>query len=84
MRIDGACHCGNIAFRAEIDPTQVYVCHCTDCQAISGSPFRWAVPVAAEDFDLLRGTPKAYAKTGDSGRTNIRRSAPTAPRRSIR
>lgn len=70
MNIDGACHCGRIAFGAEIDPAQVYVCHCTDCQAISGSPLRWAVPVAAADFHLLSGTPKAYAKTGDSGRPN--------------
>lgn len=70
MLIDGRCHCGRIAYRAEIDPEEVYVCHCTDCQAISGSPFRWSVPVAAERFELLSGTPKVYEKTGDSGRPN--------------
>ena len=71
MEIDGSCHCGRIAFRAKIDPGRVFVCHCSDCQAISGSPFRWAVPVDAGDFELLRGTPRTYAKTGDSGRTSL-------------
>jgi hypothetical protein len=70
MQIDGSCHCGRIAYRAEIDPDTVYVCHCSDCQAISGSPYRWAVSVPAEKFELLRGEPKAYEKTGESGRKN--------------
>ena len=67
MKIDGRCHCGAITYEAEIDPDQVYVCHCTDCQAISGSPCRWAVPVAEAHFRLLSGRPKAYVKTAESG-----------------
>ena len=70
MRIDGECHCGHIAYKAEIDPDQVYICHCTDCQTISGSAFRWAVPVAKEDFELLAGEPKIYVKTAESGATS--------------
>ena len=70
MKIDGSCHCGRITFRAEIEPEAVYVCHCVDCQAISGSPFRWAVPVPELEFELLSGTPKAYEKVGESGRKN--------------
>ena len=27
-------------FKAEVDPDGAYVCHCADCQSISGSPFR--------------------------------------------
>ena len=67
MKVDGQCHCGNVTFEAEIDPDQVYVCHCTDCQSISGSPFRWAVPVPQEDFRLLSGSPKTYIKRSESG-----------------
>ena len=67
MKIDGKCHCGNVTFEAEIDPDLVYVCHCTDCQSISGSPFRWAVSVPKEDFRLLSGSPKAYVKRAESG-----------------
>jgi len=76
MKIDGRCHCGAIAYQAEVDLDRVYVCHCTDCQAISGSPFRWAVPVPETDFRLLTGTPKAYVKVGDSGRRSHQHFCP--------
>ncbi len=40
MKIDGSCHCGHISYQAEIDPDKVVVCHCTDCQTMSGAAFR--------------------------------------------
>lgn len=67
MKIDGACHCGNISYRAEIDPDKVRICHCTDCQALSGTAFRTVVPTPEQDFVLLTGTPKTYIKTAESG-----------------
>lgn len=67
MKIDGACHCGNIRYEAEIDPAKVVICHCTDCQTLSGSAFRTVVPTEANSFRLLAGKPKVYVKTGESG-----------------
>ncbi len=67
MRIDGACHCGAIEYRAELDPEKVGICHCTDCQALSASAFRSLALVAEVDFKLLKGAPSTYVKTGDSG-----------------
>jgi hypothetical protein len=67
MKIDGACHCGAIAFEAEVDPARVGMCHCTDCQTLSGSAFRVNVTAAAATFRLLRGEPRTYLKTADSG-----------------
>jgi hypothetical protein len=66
MKIDGKCHCGAISYETEIDPDYVIVCHCTDCQTISGAPYRANVPVTLPNF-RLSGTPKIYVKTGDSG-----------------
>jgi hypothetical protein len=66
MHIDGACHCGRISFSAEVDPTRVMVCHCNDCQVLSGAPMR-AVVVAAMDQFVLRGAPKSYIKVAQSG-----------------
>ena len=40
MQINGNCHCGAVSFTAEIDPSRVMICHCTDCQVMSGSAFR--------------------------------------------
>lgn len=66
MKIDGRCHCGAISYEADINPDNVIICHCTDCQTFSNAPYRVAVPVRRELFKL-RGEPKRYAKRGDSG-----------------
>ncbi|MGH6931457.1 MAG: GFA family protein [Dongiaceae bacterium] len=70
MKINGGCHCGFITYEADVDPDDAYVCHCTDCQSISGSAFRWAVPVAEGAFKLLTGQPKTYVKLAASGATS--------------
>ena len=67
MKIDGSCHCGAITFQAELEPENVGICHCTDCQALSASAFRTIGVVNAGEFLLLSGEPKIYIKTGDSG-----------------
>lgn len=67
MNIDGECHCGQIRFQAEIEPEQVAICHCTDCQTLSGSAYRTVVPTKAHSFELLCGKPKLYAKTAEDG-----------------
>ena len=43
MKVEGRCHCGNLKYIAEVDPEKVEVCHCTDCQTLSGSAFRTVV-----------------------------------------
>ncbi|HKS19401.1 MAG TPA: GFA family protein [Bradyrhizobium sp.] len=71
MLIDGQCHCGRVTFQADIDPERVSICHCTDCQALSGSPYRVTVICAGEQIRLTGGAPKLYTKTGDNGRTRF-------------
>jgi hypothetical protein len=66
MKIDGACHCGAVRVEADIDPGNVVLCHCTDCQTFSSAPYRASVPVKAENFHLT-GMPTEYVKTGGSG-----------------
>ena len=66
MRIDGSCHCGKISFEAEADPAKAGICHCNDCQTLSGSAFTTFLPVPKEAF-RLRGEPKIYVKTAESG-----------------
>ena len=66
MHIDGACHCGAVSFTAQIDPERVMVCHCTDCQVLSGAPFR-AVAVASYESLKVQGTTKSYVKVAQSG-----------------
>ena len=67
MKINGGCHCGYISYEAEIDPDKIVVCHCTDCQTLSGSPFRWVAPTRESTFKLQSGELKIYVKTAESG-----------------
>lgn len=67
MKISGGCHCGAITYEAEVDPATVSLCHCTDCQILSGSAYRSSVPAKKAGFRLLTGTPKTYVKVGESG-----------------
>ena len=67
MKVEGSCHCGSIAYEAIVDAQNAGLCHCTDCQTLSGAPFRASIPALAADFRLLRGQPKIYVKTAASG-----------------
>ena len=67
MKIDGACHCGFISFKAEADLDKVIICHCTDCQSLSGAAFRTVAFVTDSSFQLLSGEMKLYVKTSESG-----------------
>jgi hypothetical protein len=66
MHIDGACHCGAVSFTADVEPSRVMVCHCTDCQVLSGAPFR-AVVVAPIESLQVKGSTKSYIKVAQSG-----------------
>lgn len=67
MKVQGRCHCGKISYEAEVDPTSVQICHCLDCQTLTGSAFRVTIPASPEAFHLLRGEPRIYLKVADSG-----------------
>jgi hypothetical protein len=67
MFVKGSCHCGQIKFEAEVDPSQFQICHCFDCQTLTGTAFRSAVPASPEHFQMTQGEPKIYLKIADSG-----------------
>ena len=67
MKVEGSCHCGQITYEAIVDPEKVSICHCSDCQMLTGSAYRVSVPVPRETFVLRTGQPKVYVKTAESG-----------------
>ena len=68
MKIDGSCICGETRFEADVNPGQVFVCHCTDCQTHSGSAFRTIVRAEQDAFALTAGSVQVYEKRAESGR----------------
>lgn len=76
MKINGGCHCGAIAYEAELDPEKVGICHCADCQALSGSAFRTVAIVSSDAFAVTQGTPKEYVKVAESGNRRVQAFCP--------
>ena len=76
MKIEGNCHCGQLEFRAEIDPGHVEICHCTDCQTLSGSAYRTVAPAIEGTFELLKGQLKNYVKTAEDGSRRVQAFCP--------
>ena len=76
MHVDGSCHCGAITFSAEVDPSAVMACHCTDCQVLTGSPYRVFVPAAIESF-AVQGETTRYVKVAESGARRVQAFCPT-------
>ena len=71
MRIDGRCHCGAVTYEAEINPDDVGICHCTDCQRLTGTAFRVTVSTAASQFRQTGKMPKRYEKRADNGAVRL-------------
>ena len=67
MKIKGQCHCGEISFSADVEPDQAIICHCSDCQVLSGSPYRTVIPALESDFQIENGEVKIYVKTAEDG-----------------
>jgi hypothetical protein len=71
MNVTGGCFCGYVTYEATVDPAQVYICHCTDCQRHSGAAYGVVVGVEAGKFRLLSGMLKSFDKTADSGTIRV-------------
>lgn len=67
MHVHGSCHCGGIQYQALVDPERTTICHCTDCQKLTGSAYRVSVPAVEGSFQLVSGEPSIYVKIGDAG-----------------
>lgn len=76
MKINGGCHCGQIKFRAEIDTDRILICHCTDCQTLSGSAYRTVAPAKEGTVEIISGKLKMYEKTAEDGSIRIQAFCP--------
>jgi hypothetical protein len=51
----GECNCGAVAFEADVDPTDVYICHCSICRRFTGANGIAVVVVDNSAFRWVRG-----------------------------
>jgi hypothetical protein len=63
--ITGRCLCGAVTYRTDADPLVQAVCHCTECQRQTSSPFSVVVAVPREGFEVEGETLSSYATVAD-------------------
>ena len=68
MANTGGCQCGAIRFEISGVLGDIYVCHCTDCQAQSSSAFGISVNVRANTLKTIQGSPRTYTWVGGGNR----------------
>ncbi|MEM7446592.1 MAG: GFA family protein [Pseudomonadota bacterium] len=72
-KISGHCLCGAVKYSTDAEPAMIAVCHCTDCQRQSGSPFSVNVLVPVEEIEISGAPLKQFVINGDSGMKVTRR-----------
>lgn len=68
----GGCLCGAVRYEVTAEPVAFMLCHCRDCQYMSGGEPAAVVVVPKQAFALTKGTVKRYAVKGESGHTVTR------------
>jgi len=71
MHIDGECQCGQVTYEADVDPGDVTILHCNDCQRLTGTAYRVTVSAPRNNFRITSGNPKEYVKIADNGRRRM-------------
>ncbi|KEF56987.1 uncharacterized protein A1O9_07177 [Exophiala aquamarina CBS 119918] len=64
---EGQCHCGQIAWTAEIPEEKHILCHCGACKLMGGGEFTLNQIIPKDNFKLTKGELKVYTYKGDSG-----------------
>ena len=87
MAATGGCLCGGVRFRIDTDPETLEICHCRQCRKAQGGPFVVVAPVAAADFQLIKGSELMRAFASSPGKERLfcsRCGAPILSRRADR
>jgi hypothetical protein len=71
LPLTGGCYCGAIRYEVNALPLAVNICHCHDCQRLTGSAFSMPMFVPRSAFAVLQGATKSWQRTSDSGRKSL-------------
>lgn len=77
MGFKGRCLCGSTAYESSAEPVAFMLCHCRDCQYISGGEPAAVVVVPREAFKLTKGAVKGFTVKGETGNLVERQFCPT-------
>jgi hypothetical protein len=64
----GGCQCSAVRYESSGAPLALYVCHCQECRRQSASAFGMSLEVPHAGLRLMRGDPRYWTRSADSGR----------------
>lgn len=62
MKLTGGCYCGKIRYETEGEPVLRGLCHCRECQYISGGAANVALGMLLSGFRYTEGEPKVFER----------------------
>lgn len=62
MTISGGCYCGAVRYQAQGEPLMRGLCHCRECQYITGGGANVAMALPAQGFSYSKGSPRGFAR----------------------
>ena len=68
--LTGRCQCGAIEYQVAEPFAFQIVCHCTECQKLSGAAFGITAITTPQAFTITKGQLKKWSRPADSGNTN--------------
>lgn len=72
----GGCMCGRVRYEVSAEPIAFMLCHCRECQYVSGGEPAASVVVPRAAFALKQGEVKSFTSTGETGGTVTREFCP--------
>src|SRR5262249_18717781 len=63
----GRCFCGAIQYLVAAEPITSGICHCRDCQYVSGGAPAYVMLFPRTAFKLTQGTPRVYWSLAETG-----------------